>query len=70
MAQKVLVELVDDIDGTEAVETIKFGIDGQQYEIDLSKTNARQMRKAIEKYATKGRKIKQQRRRRRAEATA
>jgi hypothetical protein len=70
VAQKVLVELVDDIDGTEAVETIKFGIDGQQYEIDLSNTHAKQMRKMLDKYASKGRKIKQQRRRRRTEATA
>ena len=40
MAQRVTVEMTDDIDGTEAAETIAFRVDGTEYEIDLSKKNA------------------------------
>jgi len=40
MAQKVKVLLIDDIDGTDAVETVTFGLDGVQYEIDLNEKNA------------------------------
>ena len=36
MAQKVVVTLFDDIDGSEAAETIAFGLDGKSYEIDLN----------------------------------
>ena len=50
MAQRVTVELTDDIDGTEAVETIAFRVDGTAYEIDLSKKNAAKMRQAFERY--------------------
>ena len=40
MAQRVVVTLFDDIDGSEAAETIAFGLDGKSYEIDLNQTNA------------------------------
>jgi nucleoid-associated protein Lsr2 len=40
MAQKVQVLLVDDLDGSEATETVTFGLDGVAYEIDLSSGNA------------------------------
>jgi hypothetical protein len=36
--------LVDDIDGTEAVETVSFSIDGVSYEIDLTASNAKKLR--------------------------
>ena len=36
MAQKVQILLLDDIDGTEASETVQFGLDGANYEIDLN----------------------------------
>ena len=40
MAQKVIVELVDDLDGTvsEDISTVTFALDGVSYEIDLLKT--------------------------------
>lgn len=44
MARKVQVLLTDDIDGTEAHETINFGLDGITYEIDLSEENAERLR--------------------------
>jgi len=40
MAQKVTVELEDDLDGSPADETVRFGLDGTEYEIDLSEKNA------------------------------
>lgn len=57
MAQKVLVSLVDDIDGTEAKETVLFGLDGVTYEIDLNEKNAAGLRKALDKYVPAGRKV-------------
>jgi len=46
MAQKVVVELVDDLDGTasEGISTVTFGLDGVSYEIDLSDKNAGKLR--------------------------
>ncbi|MEU3010295.1 histone-like nucleoid-structuring protein Lsr2 [Nocardia asteroides] len=45
MARKVVVNIVDDIDGaTPATETLTFGIDGALYEIDLSDSNATKLR--------------------------
>ena len=56
MAQKVVVTLFDDIDGSEAAETIAFGLDGKSYEIDLNQTNAKELRKALAPYVEAGRK--------------
>ncbi len=36
MVQKTTVQLVDDLDGSEAQETVSFGLDGTAYEIDLT----------------------------------
>jgi hypothetical protein len=57
MAQQIIVNLVDDVDGSEAEETVTFGIDGTTYEIDLSAKNAAKLRKALEPFADKGRKV-------------
>jgi hypothetical protein len=56
VAQKVVVTLFDDIDGSEAAETIAFGLDGKSYEIDLNQSNAKKLRKALEPYVEAGRK--------------
>ncbi|GGL98144.1 Lsr2 family protein [Streptomyces fumigatiscleroticus] len=56
MAQRVVVTLFDDIDGSEAAETIAFGLDGKSYEIDLNEANARKLREALEPYVAAGRK--------------
>ncbi|HEV7649305.1 MAG TPA: Lsr2 family protein [Actinophytocola sp.] len=50
MAQKVMVTLVDDLDGSEAEETVEFGLDGAFYEIDLSDGNAERLRDALSEY--------------------
>ena len=50
MAQEVILKLVDDLDGTEATETVLFGLDGEAFEIDLSAKNAAALRKALDRY--------------------
>ena len=50
MAQKVNIVLVDDLDGTEATETVAFGLDGTAYEIDLNDANAASLREALSGY--------------------
>lgn len=57
MAQKVQVLLVDDLDGGEAAETVRFGLDGANYEIDLSEGHAKALRDALAQYADKARKV-------------
>ncbi|MFV2118975.1 histone-like nucleoid-structuring protein Lsr2 [Streptomyces sp. Act-28] len=56
MAQRVVVTLTDDIEGGEAAETVRFGLDGKSYEIDLSETNAEKLRKTLAPYVEAGRK--------------
>src|SRR3954453_11594086 len=55
MAQRVNVVLVDDIDGSDAAETVTFGLDGVQYEIDLSDGHADELRAALALYIGHGR---------------
>lgn len=57
MAQRVEVVLVDDLDGSEADETVFFALDGVSYEIDLSDDNAGTLRSALEGYVANARKI-------------
>lgn len=57
MAQKVKIILVDDIDSGSADETVRFGLDGTQYEIDLSTDNAKKLRGALKTYMDAGRKV-------------
>ena len=57
MAQKVNIVLVDDIDGSDATETVTFGLDGTTYEIDLNDTHAAALRDALATYVGHGRKV-------------
>jgi hypothetical protein len=57
MTSKVIVLLEDDVDGTRADETIEFGIDGATYNIDLSASNAKRLRDALDGYVSKARKV-------------
>ena len=56
MAQKVEVHLEDDLDGGPADDTVTFALDGKDYEIDLSTTNAEKLREALRPFAEAGRK--------------
>ncbi len=55
MAKTVIVKLTDDLDGSDAEETVHFGLDGKSYEIDLNAANASKLREAIKLYISKGR---------------
>jgi hypothetical protein len=57
MAQNVQIIITDDIDGAEAAETVRFGLDGKDYEIDLSSTHAEQLREALAPYSSAARKV-------------
>ena len=46
MAQKIQTFYIDDLDGSEAEGTVLFGLDGTQYEIDLSTGHAKELRTA------------------------
>lgn len=54
MAKRVQVIHTDDIDGSEAAETISFALDGINYSIDLSADNAKKMRDAFAPYIAAG----------------
>ena len=56
MAQKVTVTLEDDLDGGPAAETVRFGLGGAEYEIDLSKKNATAFRRKLAPYIEHARK--------------
>jgi hypothetical protein len=55
MATKTTVTLVDDLDGSEASESVAFGLDGASYEIDLSDNNAEKLRDVLANYVANAR---------------
>jgi nucleoid-associated protein Lsr2 len=57
MATKVLTTLQDDIDGSAAVETVRFALDGVEWEIDLSERNANRLRNSLGVFIAHGRKV-------------
>ncbi|MEV8514834.1 Lsr2 family protein [Dactylosporangium sp. NPDC051484] len=57
MAKRVIHELIDDIDGKPAAESIVFALDGVQYEIDLSAANAVKLRDAVAPFVAAATKI-------------
>lgn len=59
MAQKISYNLVDDIDGGKAVETVAFALDGESYEIDLGKRNADRLRATFSPYMEAARRLVQ-----------
>ena len=63
MAQRVNVILVDDLDGSDAAETVSFGLDGVDYEIDLNDDHAAELREALALYVGHGRRTGGRRRR-------
>ena len=55
--RKLVTQLVDDLDGGAADETVTFTLDGRSYEIDLSSENANLLRKALDEYVAHARKL-------------
>ncbi len=57
MARKTFVELIDDVDGSKADETVSFSLDGVGYEIDLTADNAQRLRDEIGSWTGKARRV-------------
>lgn len=57
MAQKITTLFIDDIDGGEAEGTVRFALDGSEYEIDLNAQHSDELRSALGKYVTHARKV-------------
>ena len=57
MAQRVQVVLVDDVDGSNADETVTFSLDGINYEIDLSTKRAKELRSDLQQWVAKARRV-------------
>ncbi len=51
----ITIDLVDDLDGSEAEETVNFELDGRKYEIELSGMNATELRSALMPYIDRAR---------------
>lgn len=56
MVQKIQTLFIDDIDGGAAEGTVRFGLDGTEYEIDLNAKHTEELRKVLANYAAHGRK--------------
>lgn len=57
MARRVIHELIDDLDGELADETVSFGLDGVQYTIDLSSKHAAELRDAMAPFVAAATKV-------------
>lgn len=64
MATKIAVVLEDDLDGSPGDETVRFAVEGTEYEIDLNKKNAAALRKQLAPFVDHARKAGREQRRR------
>ncbi len=55
MATRTVVTLVDDVDGSVAEESVSFGLDQVEYEIDLSAAHAESLREVLAPYVASAR---------------
>jgi hypothetical protein len=62
MAERIVRQLIDDIDGAEIPESqgerVEFTLRGVSYEIDLSEANATKLDKALKPYVDAARKVR------------
>jgi hypothetical protein len=57
MAQKIQTLFIDDLDGSQAEGTVRFALDGAQYEIELNAAHAEELRAALARYTEAARKV-------------
>jgi hypothetical protein len=57
VVQKIETILIDDLDGSEAQNTVRFGFGGAEYEIDLSAAHADELRRKLDTFISAGRKM-------------
>jgi hypothetical protein len=58
MATNTIIQLVDDLDGSEADLTVAFAIEGRTYEIDLTAAHAEELRMALQPFVDKARRTR------------
>jgi hypothetical protein len=57
MAQKIQTLFIDDIDGGAAEGTVRFALDGTDYEIDLNAEHTEELRNSLASYVSHARKV-------------
>ena len=57
MAQKITTLFIDEIDGGAAEGTVRFALDGTEYEIDLNAKHSEELRSALGRYVSHARKV-------------
>jgi len=57
LARREIITLTDDLDGSNATQTVRFGLNGIEYEIDLSDANAAELTTWLENYVAHGRRV-------------
>ena len=57
VAQKIQTLFIDDLDGSTAGGTVRFGLDGTEYEIDLNAGHAKELRDALARYVDAARRV-------------
>ncbi len=57
VAQKIQTLFIDDIDGGAAEGTVRFALDGTEYEIDLNAKHTEELRSALGRYVSHARKV-------------
>lgn len=58
VATRTIITLHDDLDGTDAEETMLFSLDGTDYEIDLNSTHIKELRDALSPFVAAARTVK------------
>jgi hypothetical protein len=57
MAQKIQTLFIDDIDGGDAEGTVRFALDGNEFEIDLNGKHSNELRSTLDKYISHARRV-------------
>jgi Lsr2 len=55
VAQKIQTLFIDDLGGSTPEGTVRFGLDGTRYEIDLNAGHAKELRDVLARYVDAGR---------------
>jgi len=58
VVSKIEYVLIDDLDGTQADETVTFSLDGRHFEIDLNDAHAAELRECLAPYLDAARSVR------------